>query len=264
MKPAEARGGGVQPHPCAGARGSRGAGHWGGDSAGVGGPLLGHGSHPDVISREFWLPEGAFGCFLFLNLDPSFGFYRLFRDLILALCLLLPLPLPSWQRGHVRPRPPSARLSRPARHRPFTSSGGVGAQSVPGVRSPRRVSDAWGAGRTRRTFRPPGPVCQYLASVSVVEAPPQPPKAFCPRLLVATRRQPSTGPHPCPPVPGEGCPAAHGALGCSLKDRRRQASLLEVLADRPLGARWRLEVLRFCFYSWSVEGSQLPGGQERW
>lgn len=51
------------------------------------------------------------------------------------------------------------------------------------------------------------------------------------------------GAAPLHPVPGEGCPAAHGALGCSLKDRRRQASLLEVLADRPLGARWRLEVL---------------------
>lgn len=46
----------------------------------AGPPLRGAGSHPTATLREFCLPEGAFGCFLFLNLDPFLVFTSYFGN----------------------------------------------------------------------------------------------------------------------------------------------------------------------------------------
>lgn len=85
----------------------------------------GHGSHPCVIAREFCPPEGAFRRFLFLNLDPVFVFYRLFRELTLALHLLpspqRTFPCPPGKKDMQVPGPQSACPSCPAPPRPFAS-----------------------------------------------------------------------------------------------------------------------------------------------
>lgn len=91
-------------------------------------------SQPHAVSQGRCLPEGAFGCFLFLNLDPVFVCYQLFLELTLAPHLFpyTPansfqlLPCPPGSRCDMVAIPQSTRLSSSARHRISLSDSGVG------------------------------------------------------------------------------------------------------------------------------------------
>jgi len=174
-----------------------------------GGHSWDHRSRPDVISRGLCLPEGACGCFLFLNLDPIFVFIGYFGNSPWPFASSphpsKPSPaLPGWRTCRSQaPKVPTC----PAQHRPFAPAGGVGTQSVLGGTSTRQVSDGRVAPfhcQTTACPFPPNPVCKYLTPVFIVKGPlPPVPEAPCPSFSLRP-------PQGYTPVPG-----ARRGLPCS-------------------------------------------------